>query len=380
MPNQRETLRVALVAGELTQNGAEKQLVYMAWALRRAGVLVQIYSLTQGQFYEMALRQMNLQPHWIGRFDNPLLRLTALTMALRQFHPHVVQSGHFFANLYAAIAGRLCGAIPIGAIRNDMFLELEANGAWGPWLLRMPAALIANTYAGKRNAEAFVRPDTVYLLPNVIDLHDFDRQASQGMAPPLDRAPPVVVVVGRLAGEKRMDRFLMALAAARSTEPNLKGILVGDGEKRLPLEALAHELGLVPDGVLFAGHRADVPAILRNATMLALSSEHEGFPNILLEAMAARLPVITTPAGDAEMIVQDGITGYVVSFGDIEGMARHMVRLAQSPALCARLGNAGRRRAKQLYGSEGLADRLFSIYQSIAQRRRYREILTILSA
>lgn len=380
MPNQRETLRVALVAGELTQNGAEKQLVYMASALQRAGVWVQIYSLTQGQFYEATLRKMNLQPRWIGRFVNPLLRLTTLTMALRQFHPHIVQSGHFFTNLYAAIAGRLCGAIPIGAIRNDMLLELKANGAWGPWLLRMPPALIANTYAGKRNAEALVGPETVYLLPNVIDLHDFDRQANQGMAVPLDCAPPVVMAVGRLASEKRMDRFLMALAAARRTEPNLKGILVGDGEERLPLEALARELGLVPDGVLFAGHRADVPAILRNATMLALSSEHEGFPNILLEAMAARVPAITTPAGDAEMIVLDGITGYVVSFDNIEVAAGHMVRLAQSPALCAQLGNAGRQRAEQVYGSEGLADRMFSIYHSIAERRRCREVLTILSA
>src|SRR5206468_13011683 len=103
-------------------------------------------------------------------------------------------------------------------------LELEANRAWGQWLLRMPAALIANTYAGKRNAEAFVPPDTVHVLPNVIDLPDLDRQLSQGMPPPIDRQPPVVVAVGRLAGEKRMDRFLMALALARREARELSEI------------------------------------------------------------------------------------------------------------------------------------------------------------
>src|SRR5258706_15129835 len=135
---------------------------------------------------------------------------------------------------------------------------------------------------------------------------------------------------------------------ARQEVLDLKGILIGDGPERPRLEALANKLGLLPDGLLFLGRRNDVPALLAQASMLVLSSDHEGFPNVLLEAMAARLPVITTPAGDAGLVVQEGITGYVLPFDDIDAMAERMVRLAKSPDLRHTLGEAGRRRVEHL--------------------------------
>jgi glycosyltransferase involved in cell wall biosynthesis len=94
--------------------------------------------------------------------------------------------------------------------------------------------------------------------------------------------------------------------------------------------------------------------------------------------MAAGLPVITTPAGDAGVVVQDGITGYVVPFDDIAGMAARVISLAIEPELALRLGAAGRQRVEQLYSFEGLAGRLLSIYRSIAEQqgnRRLRDVL-----
>ena len=90
-------LRVALIAGTLGQAGAEKQLVYMARALRDAGLDLQVYCLTKGEFYEAHLRELGLEPRWFGRFGNIRfanipLRLASLTAQLRRFKPHIVQS------------------------------------------------------------------------------------------------------------------------------------------------------------------------------------------------------------------------------------------------------------------------------------------------
>jgi glycosyltransferase involved in cell wall biosynthesis len=147
---------------------------------------------------------------------------------------------------------------------------------------------------------------------------------------------------------------------------------------------------LLPDGVLFLGQREDVPAVLSRVDLLVLTSAYEGFPNVLLEAMAARLPVITVPAGDAGIVVQDGLTGYVVNPEDPEGaggevaitrgIADRLVCLAQSASLRRQLGDAGRRRVEQLYSFEILPSRLFSLYQEMARASGDRRLAHILSA
>ncbi|MFL5733863.1 MAG: glycosyltransferase family 4 protein [Chloroflexia bacterium] len=189
---------------------------------------------------------------------------------------------------------------------------------------------------------------------------------------------PMAVTVGSLIDCKRQDRFLRAVARAREQVGGLTGALVGDGPERERLKALASSLGLLPDGVLFLGRRDDVPAVLRSADMFVLSSESEGFPNVLLEAMAADLPVITTAAGDSGTVVQEGSTGYVVPIEDVEGMAERMVRVAQSPELGRRLGEAGRRRVEMQYSAERLGDHMMSVYRDIARQQNDHHLLRML--
>ena len=118
-----------------------------------------------------------------------------------------------------------------------------------------------------------------------------------------------------------------------------------------------------------------MPALLGMADMLVLSSDYEGCPNVVLEAMAAHRPVVTTPAGDAGLVVEDGISGYVVPFDDVQAMASAMVRLAESPELGRKFGEAGRRRVEEDYSFDGLAGRLISAYEAIAERHGRRDIL-----
>jgi glycosyltransferase involved in cell wall biosynthesis len=104
--------------------------------------------------------------------------------------------------------------------------------------------------------------------------------------------------------------------------------------------------------------------------MIVLTSRQEGFPNVLLEAMAARLPAITTPVGDAAMLVDDGRTGFVVPFGDEALLAVRMMALAQSPAMRRIYGDAGRARVEAHYRVDGLAGRALRIYRGIAAQQQ----------
>lgn len=371
--------RVALVAGTLGQGGAEKQLVYTARALRDADVDVRVFALTRGEHYEPALRAAGIDPVWIGQAESPARRTLALVAALRSFHPHVVQSTHFYTNLYASLAAPWSGAIGIGTARSDIVHEVRANGRWGRWLLHTPRALIVNSERAARNAVAAGVPAArVHVVPNVIDVEPFDAVASAEVSELQELAEPIVVGVGTFTRAKRFDRFLHVLARARGRGAMLHGVLVGDGPDRPALEALARELGLLPHHVRFLGRRDDVPAILRHAHVYLLTSDHEGFPNVLLEAMAARLPVVATAAGDTEAIVEPGRAGLVTPPDAVDQLAEHLVTLAADPALRARLGAAGRCRVEAHYALAGLGARVLSVHRRIAETLGHRRALAAL--
>jgi glycosyltransferase involved in cell wall biosynthesis len=120
--------------------------------------------------------------------------------------------------------------------------------------------------------------------------------------------------------------------------------------------------------VTFLGRREDVPELLAGSDILVLTSDHEGFPNVVLEGMAAGLPIVTTPAGDAPQVVRDGVSGYVVPFDDVEVLASRIVELAKSAELRERLGQEGRRIAEQKYSLSELGPQALSLYAEVLGR------------
>jgi glycosyltransferase involved in cell wall biosynthesis len=379
MTGEAVPIRIALVFGTLDQAGAEKQGFYAARALRESGAEVRVFSLAREGHFGESLRGLGLEPIWIGQHASPQLRLARLASALATWRPQVVQSTHFFTNLYAALGARICGALSIGALRNDVVHELDANPGWGRWLLTLPDLLVANSQAAVRNLEGLGHGRLrARVLKNVVDLEEFDRRAGASRRSP--GAGFRVVAAGRMVGAKRFDRFLSALALAQPHIPGLEGLLVGDGPERTRLEATARDLSLSPPTLRFLGARDDFPAILAGADALALTSDHEGVPNVILEAMAAGLPVVATPAGGVEELVRNGVSGYIVGFDDGRELAERLRNLAADPALRRALGDAGRLRVVEEHGFAGLSGRLRALYADASDHRRGRRLRKALAA
>jgi len=363
-------LRVALIASSLRLGGAEKQFVYMARGLFAAGVDARVFYLGSGGYYEPVLRETGIPLRQIHTPGRPWLILARLIKALRIFRPHLVLTSQFDELVYGAIAGRLCQALVLGGVRSDGFYELKSRPHLSRWMLRLSDGLIANSVRAKENLlSCGVKPPRIEVLSNVIDLHDFDTRARMPSPISLPAGRVIAAAVGSLNPSKRLDRFLDALSTARRREPALFGLIAGaDQGAKASLQQRANALGLTPHHLSFFNETDRVPALLSQAQVLVLCSDCEGFPNIILEAMAARLPVVTTPVGDAGLVVQDGITGYVVGAEDKQRMAECLVRLAQSPELRRQFGEAGRKRVEQEYQCESLSDRLLSLFREFASR------------
>lgn len=375
-----DRLRVALVACSLGLAGAEKQTYYISKALLRRGVDVRIYCMMRGGKYQEALRHEGIDANWIGWIPTPPLRAGLLVSRLLPFRPHVIQSVNAHLNGYCAVAGRFLNAISVGGLRSDVQSFLKDNPRFAKPLLSWPDGVAVNSRNAIEQVEAkgLVDPKRLYLLPNAIDASEFPER------PPSRSSDDCNCLwVGRLFPAKRADLFLRALAAARAMDPRVRGTLIGYGPEYPRVEQLAEALGLFPDGLQFLGFREDVADVLQQADVLVFSSESEGMPNVILEAMAASIPVIATPAGDAADLVQGSGSGYVVPFGSVDAMASAMVRLARSSSTRLRLGAAARQFVVQNHSLSSLSSRLLRMYGEVSRasvRGRQHSLLSELQA
>lgn len=372
MNTSPQLLRVAVVASSLKLGGAEKQAFYITRCLHRAGIEVQFFHLGGGGHFETDLLETGVAFHRIYLPNRPLLMLAKLTAALCRWRPQIVLSVQFGDLRYAIPAGRICRALVLGGIRSDGFYELKQHGRWSRWMFRLADGLISNSFQARKNlVSQKINPQKIEVLSNVIDLPEFDRRRTEPLEMSLPANRIIVAAVGNLHACKRFDRFIGALALARRSEPSLAGVIAGtDYGVKVELQAQANALGLTPRDLVFLGKVGNIPALLARSAMLALTSDYEGFPNVILEAMAARLPVISTRAGDAALVVQNEKTGFVVERDDTQSLAAFMVQLAQSPALRKKLGEAGRRRVEREYNCEPLAERLLAVFHHFAGRQR----------
>ncbi|MBL8187179.1 MAG: glycosyltransferase, partial [Acidobacteria bacterium] len=229
-------LKITFLVGTLGQGGAEQQLVYILRTLREQGAQVRALCLTEGEYWETPLRDLGVPVTWVGQLASRLGRLRKIIAELQTDRPMILQSQHFYTNLYAALAARALGIREIGAMRCDGASEVAEHGRALGWLsLHLPRRLAVNSQGAIQFAEQHgVSSDRLFLLPNVIDHTRFQ-------TPPRDGSPVVrLLTAGRLEPQKRMDRFLRMLAQLKTsaTQP-FKAVIAGDGALRSSLQEQA---------------------------------------------------------------------------------------------------------------------------------------------
>jgi glycosyltransferase involved in cell wall biosynthesis len=174
----------------------------------------------------------------------------------------------------------------------------------------------------------------------------------------------VILCVGRLSREKAQTDFIEAAALMRKDSPqrNIQFVIAGDGPDNQMLKNLARAR-LVEDRIIFAGQVADLAPYYKMADLVVLPSHSEGSPNVLLEAMAAGLPIIATAVGGVPEIVQHEKQALLVEKQNPSALSRSIERLLDDPSLCAQLSEAARQ-SISAYSPEVYRDSILSLYQS----------------
>ena len=173
----------------------------------------------------------------------------------------------------------------------------------------------------------------------------------------------VVGTVGNLTTKKNHALLLEAFADLRRSAPHVRLVVVGSGPLDDPLKAQAERLGIA-DATAFLGSRDDVLELLPGFDVFALSSEHEGLPIALLEAMATGLPSVATEVGGIPEVLQHGVQGLLVDSGDAAGLTAALAKLVGDPDLRAALGQSARQRASA-FDIAPVAARTLDLYERV---------------
>lgn len=286
---------------------------------------------------------------------------------LRRERIQVLHTFNFYPNMFAVPAARLAGVPVIIATLRDMGVM------WTPmqrraqrWVCRMAHRVVANANAVRDQAllEGY-DPQRTSVILNGLDLsrfagtHDAEKERRELGLPP---NVPVVAVFSRLNHRvKGIDCFLEAAGRVAAVHRDALFLIVGDGPIRKDLERLAHGLGM-GDRVRFAGFRADIPRTMSAVTISVVPSRSEGLSNVLLESMAARLPVVATRVGGTPEVVEDGRTGLLVPPRSSEALAVAISALLADPRRAAAIGRAGRQHIETFFPLSRMLRETESLY------------------
>jgi glycosyltransferase involved in cell wall biosynthesis len=385
-----EPLRILRVITRLNIGGPAIHTILLTRGLQNArfrSVLVAgLEGPHEGSMRDLAARH-GVRPRIVpelGREVSPandLRAALAMYRLIRGSRPHIVHTHMAKAGTAGRLAARLA-RVPIvvhtfhghtfhsyfGPLKTRLFLEIERS------LARVTDRIVAVNEAQRRDISAYgvAPPEKVVTIPLGLEIEPMlEAEAHRGALKAelgVNGRHKLVGIVARLVPIKAHEVFLRAAARVHARAPETLFLVIGDGERRAELEAMARDLGL-GDAVRFLGWRADMRRVYADLDVVALSSNNEGSPVALIEAMAAARPVVSTDVGGVSGVVTHGETGLLVPPRDPDALAEGIATLLRAPEQAARFGRAGRAAVYPRHAASRLVADVERLYLDLAREK-----------
>jgi glycosyltransferase involved in cell wall biosynthesis len=295
----------------------------------------------------------------------------ALRELVRQRQIDIVHAHEYKTDLLAYLLARTEGVIPMATVhgwtghtrREQFYYAVDKR-----LLKRFPRLIAVSDEIRETLRRAGVSRGRVQIVRNAIDPDAFrrDRSREPAIRKALSIQPEEVVIgaVGRLEPQKRFDLLLRTFGNLMTTHPRLRLLIVGEGSERPKLEDLAARLALGAS-CRFLGNRSDIVDIHHAFDVFVQSSDYEGTPNAVLEAMAMETPVVATAVGGTGELIRDGVDGLLVPRRDVTALARAVEQTLANPEMTALRRRAARRRVEDEFSFAARMEAVERIYEDL---------------
>jgi L-malate glycosyltransferase len=376
-----ERRRVFFLVDSLEIGGTETQAVELALRLDPADYAVTLGCLRMRGPLLAKLERTNVSVmEWQVRggvnSPNGMYQILRLARFLRHNRFDVAHMHDLWSNLLGIPAARLARVPVVISSRRDL-----AHLAWYTprrrkilrHLQSLSSAVLVNSGQIREQLvrEDGFQPESIRIIHNGIDLDRFKsiRSDRNRLFPGLQDCKLVVNVANMHSDIKGQPLLINAAREVCANFPQARFVLIGDGTRRTAFESMAAELGL-KQNFLFLGQRHDVADLLACCDIAVLASQAEGFPNALLEYMAAGLPAIATDVGGSREVVEHGVGGLLTAPDDPSALAKSILSLLQNPAAALELARAGRERVRRDFSFDRLISDVDAMYTELLSTRR----------
>ncbi|MGH8414271.1 MAG: glycosyltransferase family 4 protein [Gammaproteobacteria bacterium] len=352
----RGCTRIMLVVHSLERGGAERVMSNMAnyWVDHGHNVSLVTFENRDKDGYALNSGINRVALEMTGRSQNVLIgfvsnirRIMKLRSVTRQIKPDVVISFTTVVNIRVVLA--LLGiSIPVIVSERSDPLQIPIPYIWRKLMvLSYPraAAIVVQTHNAEHGMQSLLRHGKIIVLPNSVPSQDPDdeqQHVSMSKQYGIEKGDKIIAAMGSLVRHKGFDLLIDAFSSVCNRYPDWYLVIYGEGPERANLESLIVTYNLTRR-VYLPGPAVSARKSLEEADLFALSSRFEGFPNVLLEAMVCRRPVISfdCPNGPGE-IIRDGYDGVLVEAGNVLALASAMSALMSDANRRDELGrNAG---------------------------------------
>jgi glycosyltransferase involved in cell wall biosynthesis len=298
--------------------------------------------------------------------------LRRLAGMLRDIRPDIVHAHNFLAHRFTALAALAAGRPPIVFTKHGAGAPGGGPGGWLHRRLARTTQMVAVSRESLALLDRWRPPGSrpAIYIPNGIALARCQSSLDRRVVRSKNGWPEgalLAVMVARLAEPKDHSTLLRAWTVVRSRIPSAILLVVGDGPLRTTIESAINTMGL-HEAVLMLGERHDIPEILRAADVFVLSSQSEGMPVTILEAMGAGLPVIASDVGGVAEVVEHGRTGWLAPAGSPEALAQAVMEMAADPDRAAAMGAAGLARARERFDLPAVLAAYERVYAEVQSR------------
>ena len=373
-PLALERLRVVQVIPVLAVGGLERMAVSLTLGLQERVERILVCSY-RGDAFRPQLEEAGVPIELIPRpRPNPravLRSALALAPILRRESPDVVHAHNPGAAAAAALARRLARRPDIAVVASFHGVDSDRIGRAARVLARSADLVVAIAGAPADDLRsAGLNGSRVVVVHNGVETAN--RKTAVDVCGELGlQDAELVVSVGRYAEEKNQALLLDALSRLAPTRPRLRALLVGTGPLKAELSDRIGQLGL--EGVVqLTGTRLDAVDLVAAADVFVLSSDREGLPVALLEAMAVGCPVVATAVGGVPGVVEDGESGLLVPPGDAPALAAAIERLLDDPQLRSLLAENARDKVAREFSERAMVEGYEAAYLSAVEARRTR--------
>lgn len=360
--------RILYVITELDVGGAEKALFELATRLNPAAYEPEVACLSGRGPLAEELGRRGIPVHILGaRGWWDLRALWRLRRLARQ--ADIVHSFLYHANMAARLAAVGTRAIVVASARVAERSRLGRRRLECLTHRLVDAEVCVSSGVRDFFAAGGFPKAKMSVIPNGVDAERFaGRDPAFKTRLGIGHDAPLVATIGRLHEQKGMGYFIRAAASIHHSRPGCHFLIVGTGPLEAALRAAARGLHL-EGALIFLGQCDDVPALLRAADVFVLASLWEGMPNVVLEAMAAGVPVVATRVEGTADLIEHGETGLLVMPRDVPGLVSAIGRVLDEPALAQRLAAAAQERVRAHFSLDVMVRRHEALYADLLARR-----------